>query len=764
MARRVLIVDSDIGFILRLKKALEELGCEVRAMGRSRPALSALDEQRYDVAVVDLHLEHGDVADLILAMRVRQPSLPIVVSGSTPSDPDKIPNLDVQGYAHKPYVARDLMQLMERAIAQGYDFYAKMRAESRQPSVSENPERLENLAAAALSQGLEAEPPLDEGATVGTVLSLLQDPAVAAEILREHWPDESRQSLPPDTMPESNVSNARYERRTAEIEAFGEAGDITGYMAAAALRITSEDSTPLDTLILRIQQLAQQTGQPQIRPLPSWLRQRTTEERAYLGQLMLAIRPSPSIEELLEKTGNRSQLLAAELPSKEYDTTPYLAVTQPVTLPEIDLLPDPLTREEIEWLEGPRQDSGPINVELLEALAEAENASDPRLNAALRNVVESPSEIRAESIQTELEYEDINQDADLVATSVEELTQAMGVVLPEGIAEASNDHTMRTAIEVEPETIRATELSPADEAAVDEMLGEMDVIARAALQLTQLSLDNSALGILLTHNDYPVGRTGQADLPVEIWHEILQTVLMMWHREGQNNTRMRYIHLEGYGQCLIFSVRTIDDLTLTLILSGDLPVRIIRQQAAQLTEALMLVPEKSAEPQITPEGMIPPDENLPPAAITQHSRPTDLRAPAGLRETVPQPREAGSYAGYTCLWLLDAPNIRLLDYQESLTYWLKRIAAERDWDFMEVQVGEFWVNVHIEIPVKELPADMMQVLMAETNHYLLEALGQDPDAMEAVWAHGYSITAPGRLLEPAAIERFIRYYGDQMAM
>ena len=182
----------------------------------------------------------------------------------------------------------------------------------------------------------------------------------------------------------------------------------------------------------------------------------------------------------------------------------------------------------------------------------------------------------------------------------------------------------------------------------------------------------------------------------------------------------------------------------------------------------MLIPEK---PVHTNEVHVPPtQEKVEPTTTiieedvpTQHSRPTDLKAPAGLREVVAGPavREPGSYAGYACLWLLQAPNIRLVDYGEPLGYWLQKAATEQDWDFVDVQIGEFWVNVHIEIPVKAQPAEMMELLMGETNRYLLEAIGQDPEVYGSVWASSYSITAPGRLLEPEAIKRFIRYYSEQ---
>ncbi len=740
MTRRVLIVDSDIGFILRLKKALEELDFEVRAMGRSRPALSALDEQRYAVAVVDLHLEHGDAGELILGMRVRQPDLPVVVSGSTPTDPDRVPALDVQGYVHKPYVARDLAQLIEHAIKQGYDFYSNLRAKPNESAQRGNAEQMATVVDAAMSQAPEFEPPIDEGATVGRVLELLQDPAVVAEIMGGHEANESQQVLP--TSPESYGTP----NRTME------GGETSGMMAAAALRITENEATPLDTVLMRIDQLSRQAGQPQIRPLPSWLKPRSPEEKAYLVELMKALHPSPtSVEELLEKTGERPQPTAPDLfDSKEYDTTPYLAVTQPILLPELDLIPDPLSREEIEWLQGPSHDSGPINVELLEALAEAESDEDPRLYAVLGSVSQ-PIQATRDKVDNREDQENLDtfiDEAELVPTTLEEVTQA--IVLPDASPEPD---------------FPDAELLPVDEAAVDEMLGEMDVIARAALQLTQLSLENSALGILLTHHDYPVGRTG--NFSSDIWHEIVQAVLTAWHRDGENNTRMRYIHLEGYGQCLLFSVRSVDDLTLTLVFSGDLPVRMIRKQVAQLTEALMLVPEKTGQPE---EIHVPPAQaEVNPATVitedvpTQLSRPTDLKAPAGLREVAvgPAVREPGSYAGYACLWLLQAPNIRLVDYGEPLSYWLQKVATEQDWDFVDVRVGEFWVNVHIEIPVKAQPAEMMELLMRETNRYLLEAIGQDPDAYGSVWASSYSITTPGRLLEPEAIERFIRYYSEQ---
>src|SRR5690606_30079781 len=103
-----------------------------------------------------------------------------------------------------------------------------------------------------------------------------------------------------------------------------------------------------------------------------------------------------------------------------FETPPYTTITQPFSLPEIDLLPDPEDSSRT-----PPHLMPSINPELLEALANAENLDDPHLQAVLKNIASVPPE------------EEL-----LVAATLDEVTQAMGVVLDEtddDLAEMADD-------------------------------------------------------------------------------------------------------------------------------------------------------------------------------------------------------------------------------------------------------------------------------------------------------------------------------------
>jgi hypothetical protein len=194
---------------------------------------------------------------------------------------------------------------------------------------------------------------------------------------------------------------------------------------------------------------------------------------------------------------------------------------------------------------------------------------------------------------------------------------------------------------------------------------------------------------------------------------------------------------------------------------SETPLRIIRQQARHLIQALESVPEQPFEAE---------------AATTLPSRPTDLRPPDGLREAVgigderftadeavslpaaepapispPEPpRAEGPYTTYAFVWLPHSSTISQ-DVSDVVVDWLAAIATEHMWQVEGVEVQPTYISVQISIPANETPTTTVEILMRDTAVRANE---------EALWADAYYIVAPGRAVTQQEIASFMEYRRD----
>jgi REP element-mobilizing transposase RayT len=97
----------------------------------------------------------------------------------------------------------------------------------------------------------------------------------------------------------------------------------------------------------------------------------------------------------------------------------------------------------------------------------------------------------------------------------------------------------------------------------------------------------------------------------------------------------------------------------------------------------------------------------------------------------------------------------------ALERWIHRTANKHDWDIIGIEIGDSWVNLHIEIPVKEIPSHVIYIFMESTAQHLTELAREDFQINTPIWAPSYTVTTPGRLLESYEIERFMHYYQQQ---
>ncbi|NDJ84647.1 MAG: response regulator [Chloroflexi bacterium] len=751
MPTHVLLVDPSITFMLRLRDGLETQDFLVRTVGSPALTINALDEQSFDIAIVDVHVKR--VEQVIDAIHDRQPDLPIILSGHTEKDPEAVNAYGAQAYIHKPYLARDIIPIITRVLTQqqGTDLFV--------PQASLLPAEGKEV-----HHELEAEePPVDEETTIGDIFANFD--AIDLEEEMEHdtgiSSGESPQPLP------SDASNSPQSLSQPAIPEPPHSSEDSA--AIRALRVSMIESV-IDRLLTVAEDPGETDEPPTIRPLPSW-EPRLGEEQLMAVEALIG--EIPPLRLVLEDS-DADHATAGGIP-------PHSSVTQPLphTLPEVDLLPED---EDTEQLAPPlRRRSQELNAALLDALAEAESLDDPRLHAALQEATGQRQEApgHAESDDVEAYSSDVlPEDEELVPRTIEEITQSMGVVLidEQGDDQEYADEEPAAPLEGEPQ-VDPEDTGP-DIAAVDELLDEIDVIASPALQLTQYSLESSAIATLLTRQHEAVARSG--DLPEQIWQQILAELEQAWDREGNPNTRALYRDLPEIGHILLFSTRTVDDLTLTMIFSADTPLRVIRRQASRLAEALDLFPQTEEEQAPTPSAdQLPADTTAaesaassqaePPAAATTPSRPTDLRPPEDMEKHIQRDttadkaeREPGTYMGYAFLWLFSDPEVAAShDHQEALQRWLSRTADANDWDIIDLDIGARWINLQIEVPIKSIPGEIVYTLKEETQQHFNVALGNQ-NGQFGLWSEGYSVTTPGRLFEPHEIERFIRYYEEQV--
>ncbi len=84
MPERILLVDGNQMGLRARKVVLEELGCEVTAVGCSIAAFEAFCTQAFDLIITDYKMPKLDGIELIARVRERKPNIPIIlISGFT---------------------------------------------------------------------------------------------------------------------------------------------------------------------------------------------------------------------------------------------------------------------------------------------------------------------------------------------------------------------------------------------------------------------------------------------------------------------------------------------------------------------------------------------------------------------------------------------------------------------------------------------------------------------------------------------------------
>lgn len=258
-------------------------------------------------------------------------------------------------------------------------------------------------------------------------------------------------------------------------------------------------------------------------------------------------------------------------------------------------------------------------------------------------------------------------------------------------------------------------------------------IAQIALSLTQVSLELAAEATLLTNETEIVAFAGHlADDEVE---ELRKAIADDWDA-NPNEARVRFITLAASGKdYMLYSRKTVNNFTLTMIFSGSTPLRDIRRQGRRLMEALESVPE------VAPEA---PPQTMPEVATM-----------TGEVSAV-EPEPVLALQPFTYLWLLRNPDLSFdTRTARALAAGLNMQLGELGWQVRTLRAQGEYVYIHADVPGDRPAYAVIEDLKrraAEITH------AQDPGLpVDTLWADSYLVMMPGRELDPDEIDQFISF-------
>jgi putative transposase len=532
-----------------------------------------------------------------------------------------------------------------------------------------------------------------------------------------------------------------------------EPGDTT--LAQIILETTLDENTlgfPLDDLMTNIESRLS-VYRPDIQPLPSWgpaFERRKREEEKLIREPDFLPEELPPPEEL-----------PSGLPELEVTDRFSIETTKPSSRQVIEAHPEDIETDLFEQSVQARQVAEDTPTTAPEWLAEEEAQEftplPPEPAGEAPRVEPWDEEIPSEELLFEFgapEEEGWQAEETRIAESIE----AALAELPE--AEYVDDWTVEHASAADAWAAQAE--TPAQETIVSEVVEQAPIaeesfeppaevgepvaeapaspddlrIAQLALNLTQASLELTAEATLLTSQGEVVASAGH--LAPEDLEELSHIIANDWeaHAEG---ARIRYINLPSSGRdFMLYSLKTDEGFTLSLIFAGTTPLRVIRRQGQRLAEALQAVP---AAPALTPI------EETPAPAVVQ-----EVHAPVEVR----QPPEVQVLTAYTYVWLLRDPDRQLSQSaQQAIHAGLSIQLGELGWRVKALQVAQDHVYLLADVP-GEAPAQ--QIIRDLKRRASDIARTQNPAIDTAsLWADSYFVLTPGRELDMDEIAEFINF-------
>ncbi|GAB1420755.1 hypothetical protein MASR2M15_08730 [Anaerolineales bacterium] len=332
--------------------------------------------------------------------------------------------------------------------------------------------------------------------------------------------------------------------------------------------------------------------------------------------------------------------------------------------------------------------------------------------------------------------------------------------------------------------------TPADERYVQQM----------AVTLIQFLMDSVAVGTLLVKNNRVIAYEGE--MPLEELDALSELIMNDW--SAGVDGRMRYFLLPSTGHdYLLFSRRTLGDMTFSVIFPGETTISDMRQQSQVLAQSLEqllntnvsdkvkvdLAESDTEEIEIsqvdTPSLGIPTPPELP---VTQTESVADfevidesfedvdmLDEPSLDEEFEDQPIDPSQLPDLrlsnvsldeveleprTFLWVVDSATNAFDDHLASLLKdQLSSQLLSLGWQIDELAVYMNYVYLYTYAPpVDDLKTQIRELISFSRRVAKLQ--NEVPEETQ-LWADGYLVLTPGRPLSEEEIKQFVRFSRSQ---
>lgn len=769
VAIRVLIINRQIKFATKLKRALEQTGhFEVSPFTSAETALEYLQGKSQHIALVDFTARDMSGVDVVLELRRIQPDIAIIASPNE-MDVEQVANdLALQGVIEFPIGARRLIPLIEQAISEVLDNL---------------PDTVEAPALEDESDTMRiAPPPPDMAPNLPPKFSSLDSVLVHVGGLSA---DVGTETLDIEMDSAGYAVPSKKSSQDSRSVEFVLRGDLAELQSDTP----REGDSDADESVNLLQQLAAEEP-----PMPN------LEENGTVGDLMIGVgdtnlrevveilkrkQPLPdfvehedSVKNEADKTGNTARMIL----SKALDKTTSLEVNLDDLLGDIDsgtLSDSAKTRarfrgqdieryvrepdflpEESRELAHPIEDVNLVseqdNAEVLDSEEFEESAGyqtapppppglPERPPVSAMPVVDTPPDDDGESESFVIDEPAISL-AETGALDVEdEIEHQMGFGAQPIEFQSEPINVQESDWSDEESSMQDAE-SPVED--VEDIDGEVD-IPGLALDLTQASVDLTADATVLARDGKIIDFAGKltrediADLSDEIKHD--------WEAEPEE-ARIRFITLRSSGaDYMLYSRRSEDDYTLSLVFTGNMPLRAVRRQYDDLIEALYTVPDEV-------EDDTESDAEI--AHLTEQLEAIEAENTAQMQaveaDDITQSDVVVSRTVYTFVWLVRDPEMVLAD--DVIRGVIRKLDEElgsSGWDINLLQAYEDFIYLMAGVPDDVMAYEIIDDLKVRSAKIVHE-LDSDIDP-ETLWADGYLAYVPGRELDVNEIQRFISF-------
>lgn len=762
--KRVLIINRQLSFSVRIKQALEQSGeFDVTAFTSIDTALDHLRTRPYDVVLVDLTLSG---IETILGLRKIQPGIAIVASPRTPDVLAQAESLHLNGIVDLPISARALIPVLRSAIEEMNDYLPDtMEAvilPDTETTLIETPKEFSSLDSVLSSAGglvddgtdtielvisdmeTSLQEEADEAVNLFQRLAADEPPRPGLEEngtisdLRSNLTHSDKQD---DTTGEPALPPQPEEQPSAYLfESFAADDDESAQESSAhlVLRNTLDDTAPL---VLSLNDLLEQvekqfpTDASGVKPLPSWMRdiERYVQEPDFLNRVNLSF-----------ETTRMS----------EVPTSPVNAETEVLETPPIPPLPP-----------VPKPPKQPANEQVEEPLAAQPTDDESASNTGSIPDTPPPNAVdvggdRTKSGEAEADTESVPSPPAFPPVElppyVFEDTEPEPEAIPEPPAETREEIVELPPYEFDNIPQPAADEPPLRESTITRGTDSDDPrIARLALSLTQASLDLTAEATLLTRDGEIVAYAGE--LPIEDIEDIHHIIRADWEVAQTGEARVRFIILPSSGEdYMIYSRLTESGFMLSMFFIGNMPLRAIRRQGERLINALTSIPDVDETQSISNDELQRLEAEI--AQETESVQESQLlliqeQQKAGIAQSKPEPQVLSPY---TYIWLIRNPERPLTaEIAQAIVDGMDHHLGQEGWDIHTLHVFEDYVYLLAGVPGDTMANEVMNKLMGLSAR-IAQQIDPDIDA-QTLWDDSYCVLTPGREFQQDEIQQFINF-------